>query len=86
MACRHNTVGNTFTIDFGGGSITGKIRGTGGWDDYRQIQVASIKLKPGLKRVTFQCSGRSNQGLIDLRQIFMIPNSLGVLREAASGP
>jgi hypothetical protein len=82
-ACRHNTTGNTFTIHFGDGSLRRRIRGTGSWDNYRQVQVASIELKPGKRRVTFRCSGRSNQCLIDLRELIIIPNSFGVLREVA---
>jgi putative membrane-bound dehydrogenase-like protein len=80
-ACHYNAAGNTFTIHSGDRSLSGRIRSTGSWDNYRQISMASIELQPGKRRVTFRCSGRPSQCLIDLRELFIMPDSLGVLRE-----
>ncbi|MEX0585710.1 MAG: c-type cytochrome, partial [Pirellulales bacterium] len=43
-ACRDDTAGNRFVIECGPSSLSGKVAGTGDWDDYRQATLGELKL------------------------------------------
>jgi putative membrane-bound dehydrogenase-like protein len=68
-ACDNSTAGQTWQLDIGTQSLTGKTAGTGTWDDYRQIPFGEITLDPGRQRVTLRSTGPLTGALLDLKAI-----------------
>jgi putative heme-binding domain-containing protein len=69
-ACDNGAAGNTFAIETEGGTITGKVAGTGNWDTYRSARVGEITLPAGEQRVTMRSDGPIRGGaMIDLKAI-----------------
>ncbi len=69
-ACDNGTAGNRFVIETEGGTITGKVVGTGNWDTYRQTKVGEVTLPAGEQRITMRSAGPIRGGaMIDLKAI-----------------
>jgi hypothetical protein len=73
-ACADASAGKPYLLLAGGNSFTGKVAGTGTWDNYRQERVGEIVLPAGTQRLTFR-PGRNlaSSSLIDLRSIRLVP-------------
>jgi putative heme-binding domain-containing protein len=73
-ACDNGNAGNTFAIDTDGGTLTGKVPGTGNWDTYRKLEAGVVALPAGEQRVTMRSEGGIRGGaLIDLKSIKLTP-------------
>jgi putative membrane-bound dehydrogenase-like protein len=72
-ACADDAAGNAFVVQAGLQQLTGKVEGTGSWDNYRQASVGQLKLPAGQQRVTLRSVGRVRGYLIDLRSIKFVP-------------
>jgi putative heme-binding domain-containing protein len=73
-ACSDEVAGNTFLIESNGQALlTGRVEGTGGWDNYRKISVGAVTLKGGEQRITFRSAGKIDNALIDLRAVELVP-------------
>jgi hypothetical protein len=73
-ACDNGNAGNTFAIDSEGGTLTGKVPGTGNWDTYRKLNAGVVNLPAGEQRVTMRPEGGIRGGaLIDLKSIKLTP-------------
>jgi putative membrane-bound dehydrogenase-like protein len=69
-ACTDGSAGDTFQLQAGEQRLTGKIAGTGSWDDYRQTKVGEIELPAGRQRLVFRSFGKIEHGaLIDLKSV-----------------
>ena len=53
--------------------MTGRVAGTGTWNDYRQARIGRVKLEKGELRASFQAACKPNNCLIDLRGIRLVP-------------
>ena len=74
-ACENGTANNAFTLNIGSQQITGKVAGTGTWDDYRQSVIGRLQLEAGSRQAVFRSQGPINNCLIDLRTIVIQPLS-----------
>jgi putative membrane-bound dehydrogenase-like protein len=72
-ACDNHTAGNRFTLRAGVHELTGKVAGTGTWDDYKREQVGEITLAAGRQEVVFRSAGKVHGYLIDLKGIRLVP-------------
>jgi hypothetical protein len=73
-ACEDGTAGNTWQLLTGGSRVTGKVQGTGTWDNYKRAKFGEVQLHAGRQRVTFRSVGRPSGGaLIDLKSIELVP-------------
>ena len=74
-ACDDSTAGNEFLVTTGSQRLTGKVKGTGTWDEYKREKVGEVTLRLGKQRVTFRSAGAVTGSLIDLKSIELIPVS-----------
>lgn len=72
-SCQDTAAGNMWVLQCGGSRLTGKIEGTGTWDDYRHTKVGEIDLAAGQQRLTFRSLGNINGYLCDLRGLELTP-------------
>jgi putative heme-binding domain-containing protein len=72
-ACDSGTAGNSFLIQAGTSRLTGKIEGTGSWDNYRKMNAGEVELGSGEERITFRSLGALNGYLCDLRGLELVP-------------
>ena len=66
-ACPDHTAGNRFQFSCGDQTLTGKIEGTGTWDDYRQVKLGTIDLGASATIAGFRSQGPLKKSLLDLR-------------------
>lgn len=72
-ACQDGTAGKPFLIQAGLQKFTGKVPGTGTWDDYRRAKFGRLQLQPGSCRFGMRSDGPISGALIDLRAIRLVP-------------
>ncbi|MDB5389657.1 MAG: putative rane-bound dehydrogenase [Planctomycetaceae bacterium] len=72
-ACENNAAGQTWQLEVGTKSLTGKVAGTGTWDDYRQSPMGEIAVEPGRQRVTLRSMGPLKTPLLDIKGIRFTP-------------
>ena len=72
-ACQNNTAGNPFLLEVAGQKLSGRVEGTGTWDNYRRKQIGTIHLAAGASELLFHSAGPIKQHLIDLRGIRLVP-------------
>jgi putative membrane-bound dehydrogenase-like protein len=72
-ACDSGVAGNDFVLEIGDARLTGKIAGTGSWDEYREARLGAVELKAGAQRLLFRSSGKIAGALLDLRTIRLVP-------------
>ena len=67
------TAGNSFVLKCGETQLTGKIVGTGTWDDYRTTTLGRVRLLAKRNRVLIEPVGDPNNCLMDLRELVLVP-------------
>jgi putative membrane-bound dehydrogenase-like protein len=72
-ACDDKSAGNEWVLQAEIARLTGRVKGTGTWDDYRQAKVGEIHLRAGRQQVTVHSAGRIHGVLIDLRGVKFVP-------------
>lgn len=72
-ACHTDAAGDRFALIVGDQQLSGQVAATGTWDDYRQVRVGHIELKPGMCEVIMRSDGRIRSALLDLRTIILTP-------------
>jgi putative heme-binding domain-containing protein len=72
-ACDDRVAGNSYLARAALSELTGKVKGTGGWDNYHQEKIGEVALPAGRSQLVFRSSGRIRTFLIDLRSIKLVP-------------
>jgi len=72
-ACANGTAGNTFELKCADSRLTGKIVGTGTWDNYRTTSLGRVRLPAGRIRVLIAPVGDPNNCLMDLQELVFVP-------------
>jgi putative membrane-bound dehydrogenase-like protein len=72
-ACQNGAAGRMYLIQSGDSRLTGKVEGTGTWDDYRLVRVGTLLLGAGKQQVVMRPAGKINVAMIDLRSIRLVP-------------
>ena len=72
-ACDNGTAGNSFQLKCDKAMLTGKIVGTGTWDNYRTTTLGRVRLPSGRVRVLIEPVGDPNNCLMDLQELMLIP-------------
>lgn len=72
-ACDNGTAGNRWRLSVGQETLTGAVQGTGGWDNYRSLNVGEIDLPAGPSELLFRSDGNIRSHLLDLRSIRLSP-------------
>lgn len=70
-ACDNGTAGNTFILLAGTEKLTGKVAGTGTWDDYKTARVGEISLAAGRQQVILRAAGSIRGAMIDLKMLLL---------------
>jgi putative membrane-bound dehydrogenase-like protein len=72
-SCDGAVAGNRFVLEGGTAPLGGTVKGTGGWDRYRQALVGQLTLAAGQQRLTFRPDGPLRGALLDLRGVHLVP-------------
>jgi putative heme-binding domain-containing protein len=72
-ACDNGTAGNMYLLQAGPSRLTGRIEGTGSWDDYKLVRLGELTLGAGRQRITFRSNGKLSKNLCDLQAIELVP-------------
>jgi len=72
-ACAADTAGNRFRLEANGQVLTGKIQGTGTWDNYRTSTIGVFDLPAGEFEVTLRSDGPLQSYLMDLHGVILRP-------------
>lgn len=68
-ACPTDGAGQVWRLDGGLQTVTGKVIGTGTWDDYKQAEVGEITLEAGRRKITLRAAEPLKGPLLDLKGI-----------------
>ena len=71
-ACDHDS-GNAFQLDVDDQQLSGTIKGTGSWDNYRMVEIGKITLSPGSHTLIFRSASPLSRPLLDLRSVRLSP-------------
>jgi putative heme-binding domain-containing protein len=71
-SCADAVAGNGFVLEGGKEPLRGKVKGTGGWDRYRQAKIGQIALVAGKGCLTFRPDGALRGALLDLRGVHLV--------------
>ena len=74
-ACDNGTAGNSFLLQMEDTKLTGKVRGTGTWDDYKHDKFGQLDLPAGRHKLFFRAEGELKNCLLDLREVRLVPSS-----------
>lgn len=72
-ACPTDGAGQVWRLDGGLQTVTGKVIGTGTWDDYKQAEVGEITLEAGRRRITLRAAAPLKGPLLDLKGVLLKP-------------
>lgn len=72
-ACDNGTAGNGIRFSTGTRLLTGRVPGTGSWDNYRRWTVGKLDLRKGRQSLTVTAPTEPSAYLIDLKAIHLIP-------------
>ena len=72
-ACADSTAGNRWLLSVAQQTLSGLVEGTGGWDNYRSVNVGEIDLPAGSTELVFRSDGNLQSHLLDLRSIRLGP-------------
>jgi putative heme-binding domain-containing protein len=72
-ACQNDNAGTRFVLSVGNAKLTGKVAGTGTWDDYKQVKIGQIDLPAGPSSLVVRSIGEVSRAMIDLRTIVLRP-------------
>ena len=72
-AAPENVAGNKYELTAGEARITGTVRGTDSWDNYRQLKIGTVSLTRGSTQLVFSSSGAIRGFLLDLRGVTLVP-------------
>lgn len=87
FACAEGSQGNQFALTVsggseGGGSLSGVVPATGGWNRYRTLHAGTLKLGPGEHRVVLRGEAPVRNALFDLRAVRFLPTKQRANRQA----
>ena len=68
-----SSAGNPYVFEIADGRLSGKIESTGGRDVYRKAKLGQVELKAGPQSAVFKPGGQFERGLLDLREIRLVP-------------
>ena len=72
-ACGRNPGRSTLTIESGPTRLKRRIIGTGSWKRYRPRMVGTVSLEAGYRRLNLRCAGLSDDCLMDVRAVSLVP-------------
>jgi putative heme-binding domain-containing protein len=72
-ACDDAVAGNAFVIEGGEPMLLARVKGTGGWNKYRQVKLGSVTLKAGSPRMLLRPNQPVTGALLDLRGLKLVP-------------
>lgn len=72
-ACDDKNAGNEFVIETDLSQLNGKIGSTGGFDQFKEVEIGAVDLKEGTNRLLMRPTGPLTGELVDLRQIRLKP-------------
>ena len=72
-ACENSSAGNSFQLEVGDRKLTGTVRGTGSWDDYRTVEIGTLELPAGDDVLSLRTGGPLKNALLDLHSIRLMP-------------
>lgn len=73
-SCDPSVQGNTYEFTGAEPTLTGTVRTTGTWSNYKQEKIGSVQLAAGTHRLKLQPTGEQVKGaLMDLRGVHLIP-------------
>ena len=72
-ACRDEDAGNTWLLEAGDTSLTGRVTATGSTDRYQEVSGGVIELAAGASQIVFRSSGAVKGNLLQLGGILLRP-------------
>ncbi len=77
FSCRDDDAGNTWLLEAGDKTLSGKVTATGSKDRYEEIRVGEIDLPAGNQQITFRSSGPIKGRLLQLGGVLLKPVAAG---------
>jgi putative membrane-bound dehydrogenase-like protein len=72
-ACADKYAGNSYVLQAGLEQLSGRVAGTGTWENYRKAKVGEITLSASPQTLVFRPAGKITVYLIDLKSIKLVP-------------
>lgn len=72
-ACQDLSAGNRYIVKLNDVELSGRVIGTGTWDDYRKLAIGQTRLGAGEHQLIFRPAADPSNYLIDLRSIILQP-------------
>jgi len=76
-ACDDVSAGSPFVLEGTSPPISGVVETTGGWQNYKRVQIGIVRLDPGEHRLVFKPAGPLKAAaFLDLKEIYLRPTAL----------
>ncbi len=84
-ACPNDSAGNEFAFSYGDQTLAGQIKGTGTWNQYRQLKLGTIELPKSTEIARFSGTETLKSWLLDLRTIRLKPVGNNIVPAPTAG-
>lgn len=74
--CINESAGSEFDVLVGNGKVSGKIAGTGGWNNFSEVNLGTVKVsEAGKIKIVVRPTKKPGQAVMNLRSIKLVPAS-----------
>jgi alpha-L-fucosidase len=73
LACKDESAGAKCTLACGDARLTFDVAGTGGWQQYRQVELGTLTLPAGRAELTLRALSKPGEAVLNLRSLTLLP-------------
>ncbi|MFM1870936.1 MAG: hypothetical protein RL398_358 [Planctomycetota bacterium] len=73
LACKDDAAGARVTLEAGDARLEHRVQGTGGWQEYRTVELGSVQLGSGLSRVVLRALDKPGEAVVNVRSLRLMP-------------
>ncbi len=73
LACKDAAAGATCTLACGDAVLTFRVAGTGGWQDYRTVDLGTLALPAGRSEIVLRANDKPGEAVLNLRTLRLTP-------------
>ena len=73
IACQDASAGARCTLACGGARLEFEVAGTGGWQQYRKVELGTLELSAGRGELVLRASTKPGEAVLNLRSLALVP-------------
>jgi len=73
IACKDESAGAACTVACGKAALPFAVAGTGGWQQYRAVELGELTLPAGRAELSLRASSKPGEAVLNLRSLRLVP-------------